>query len=67
MTARIVVDPPSGWKYGFPKLYDPLPDESLEAWLVRNGYPQWMIDANEHKHCRWWDFVPDTEDDDESV
>lgn len=36
MTKRMY-DPPSGWQYGFPKEYNPLPDESLAAhgcWFI---------------------------------
>ena len=35
-----LIDPPSGWMYGFPKVYNPNPGESLENWLQREGYPQ---------------------------
>lgn len=39
------VDPPSGWKYGFPKqMPEYLPPEKFHAWLVENGYPQHLID-----------------------
>jgi hypothetical protein len=36
-------DPPSGWKYGFPKPYRPKQDESLSETLLRDGYPQHEI------------------------
>lgn len=36
----LLYDPPSGWKYGFPKPYLPLPNEKLDATLLRDGYPQ---------------------------
>jgi hypothetical protein len=38
-----MVDPPSGWKYGFPKAK---PDDAthLIAWLLSEGYPQSEID-----------------------
>lgn len=46
-----LVDPPEGWKYGFPK---PAPEgvdpaefeknENMNKWLVENGYPQALID-----------------------
>lgn len=39
----LMVDPPSGWKYGFPKSYDPY-DKPLTEWLLENGYPQHEID-----------------------
>lgn len=36
---KIWVDPPSGWRYGFPKLWND-DYEPLEEFLVNNGYPQ---------------------------
>lgn len=33
------VDPPAGWQYGFPKLYDSEVDGDMTAWLVKHGYP----------------------------
>lgn len=50
-----MIDPPSGWKYGFPKqLPDPPPTETLK-WLVENGYPQSEIDAyGNHFYVRYW-------------
>lgn len=51
----LIIDPPSGWKYGFPK---PIPEDrrydSL-TWLVEQGYPQSLIDEfGEHFYCRYW-------------
>jgi hypothetical protein len=46
-------DPPSGWRYGFPKPYKPLEGESLKETLLRDGYPQKEIDRGGHKHCRF--------------
>lgn len=40
------VDPAAGWSYGFPKLYDPATDGDMTAWLVANGYPQYLADKN---------------------
>ena len=34
------VDPPSGWRYGFPRLYDPAADGDMTAWMIANGYPE---------------------------
>lgn len=48
----IWVDPPEGWKYGFPAIYDPNTDGQMSEWIVRKGYPlltikeygeQWMV------------------------
>ena len=43
-----MVDPPSGWKYGFPKIYKCWPEEkeppaNLDWWLEKNGYPTYEI------------------------
>lgn len=47
MARRIMIDPPEGWKYGFPKEWDrdddPL-DGSLVPWLLEKGYPQTEVD-----------------------
>lgn len=40
MTRTYWVDPPAGWRYGFPKLYDPLNDGLMADWLIANGYPK---------------------------
>jgi hypothetical protein len=34
------VDPPSGWRYGFPRLYDPAADGDMTEWMIRHGYPE---------------------------
>jgi hypothetical protein len=38
-----LVDPPEGWKYGFPKELPDPPPEDLNAWLVSKGYPLKLI------------------------
>lgn len=52
----VMVDPPGGWKYSFPKLYDPNKEEgTMFDWLVREGYPQSEIDAYEGQfYCSIW-------------
>lgn len=52
----LIIDPPSGWKYGFPK---PIPEDrrydSL-TWLVEQGYPEKLIEElGEHFYCRYWE------------
>lgn len=55
---RIVtmIDPPSGWQYGFPKV---LPNNQLHRvneWLVEQGYPQKIIDEFDGRlPCRYWE------------
>ena len=49
-----MIDPPSGWKYDFPK---PIPDDvkDINKWLVEQGYPQKEIDSyGEYFYCRYW-------------
>jgi hypothetical protein len=49
-----MIDPPSGWKYGFPKELPKGTKDTL-AWLVENGYPQKEIDKlGEHFYCSHW-------------
>jgi hypothetical protein len=52
----LIIDPPSGWKYGFPK---PIPEERRKdnvVWLVEQGYPQHLIDdLGENFYCRFWE------------
>ena len=65
---RHMVDPPSGWKYGFPKA---LPEEAvihyggddygvkdtfnLMEWFINEGYPKDEIDrCGEHFWVRRW-------------
>lgn len=50
-----MIDPPSGWKYGFPKEIPADVDNTTE-WLVENGYPRKMIESfGEHFFCRYWE------------
>lgn len=52
----LMIDPPSGWKYGFPMaLPDPKPENTM-AWLVEMGYPQAEIDSlGQYFYCRYWE------------
>jgi len=51
------VDPPSGWRYGFPRLYDPARDGNMRAWMIASGYPEHL--ANQGLDCT---FTAQTED-----
>lgn len=52
MSAEVLYDPPSGWRYGFPRPYRPLPGETVEATLIRNHYPA-KDAAFGAKYCRF--------------
>jgi hypothetical protein len=56
-TKVLIIDPPSGWQHGFPKI---LPQElvgnteGLSEWLVANGYPEEDLELA-LKHSRYWE------------
>lgn len=56
-----MIDPPSGWQYGFPKI---LPSDQrirVNDWLVEQGYPQKIIDEFSGKlPCRYWESKVET-------
>jgi hypothetical protein len=57
---QTVYDPPAGWRYGFPRPYRPLPGESLEDTLRRDGYPEAEIKTwKDGVPCRFWDHYDD--------
>lgn len=47
-----MIDPPSGWRYGFPKeISDDVTD--ILGWLVEKGYPKNLMDElGEYFHYR---------------
>ena len=66
MTADIlIVDPPDGHRYGFPKA---VPDDrrhDIIAWIVEQGYPRSIIDewAEGRFPLRcWWEETPQDAD-----
>ncbi len=50
-----IIDPPSGWKYGFPK---PIPEDrkkDVKAFLIEEGYPEEEIEKHgAYFFCRYW-------------
>jgi hypothetical protein len=58
MNKVIMIDPPEGWKYGFPKSIPNgyLKNESLmRIWLSNEGYPEKDIDLA-LKYSRHWEI-----------
>ncbi len=61
----VFIDPPSGWKYGFPKSvtqeeYSKIKD--FKAWCIANGYPKLEADSyGEHFHVGVSGALPSTE------
>jgi hypothetical protein len=52
----MMIDPPEGWRYGFPKIDDwDVSKESRVEWWIRKGYPIQLIDKGYTKWCRVWE------------
>jgi hypothetical protein len=55
-----MVDPPEGWRYGFPRA---IPDEVMDdgdrfaAWLSQFGYPARLLPLA-LEHSRYWESSP---------
>lgn len=50
----VLYDPPSGWRFGFPKPYEPSnPLEPIEHTLRRDGYPDELLAQGLAKYCRF--------------
>ena len=60
---KLVVDPPMGSRFGFPRVFDKREDETDEEWFLRRGYPKELIEQGMLKHCRWWDWKPDKKEE----
>ena len=55
------IDPPSGWAYGFPKIYNARLDGSINDWLLYNGYPDTYINEDWF-HVRMWNATEEEVD-----
>lgn len=54
---RLMIDPPNGWKYGFPKVIPKEHQHRALDWLVENGYPRHEIDSlGKNFYCRHWNI-----------
>lgn len=52
------VDPPSGWKYGFPKIWDG--KGNVDEWMISNGYPKEIIESMGNSfYCKMWEHQED--------
>ena len=57
----LIVDPDSGWRYGFPKAcpLKELGGKEFIEWLIANGYPKERAEFGA-KYCRYW-YEPEEE------
>ena len=58
----LMVDPDSGWRYGFPKIAPENLDKNDDwhDWLLSEGYPQekidyWLNSSFGYVPCRMWE------------
>jgi hypothetical protein len=62
---KLWVDPPEGWRYGFPQIWDGSKDPDFYNWLFWAGYPVEVQESyGNHFYIRMWEAV---EDDNEKV
>lgn len=61
--AKYWIDPDSGWRWGFPKVWDPEEESNLKAWLLKEGHP----DPDSVLSIRSWEYVPEMNDDSSST
>jgi len=53
--AKVWVDPPEGWRYGFPKVWDSNQHPNMFTWLNWAGYPESVRkEYGEYFYCRQW-------------
>jgi hypothetical protein len=53
MTNKLWIDPPSGWRYGFPKIWDPQQEPDIKTWLIESGYPADQVNAGLNYYRQW--------------
>lgn len=57
---NLFIDPPEGWRYGFPKIIPAEHQSRTLEWLVEQGYPAKLIaDHGLHFYCRYWNGEED--------
>lgn len=49
-----MVDPPEGWRYGFPKECPRITPEELRDWFIANDYPAKDVDFAMN-YLRFWE------------
>lgn len=57
---NLYIDPPEGWKYGFPKIIPAEHQSRTREWLIEQGYPEMLIDSfGDYFICRMWNEAED--------
>ena len=55
---RLMIDPPSGWRYGFPKRIPREHQHRVLEWMVEQGYPRHLTEGK-HFYVRYWNAEED--------
>ncbi len=58
----VLIDPPGGYMYGFPRRYNREKDGDYASFLLKHGYPEKNLDLALH-----YSWVTQIEDDDEDI
>jgi hypothetical protein len=45
-SGKVMVDPPDGWRYGFPRVWDRAKFPDCREWMIKNGYPRRLAELN---------------------
>ena len=58
---KLWVDPPEGWRYGFPQIWDDSKDPDVYNWLYWAGYPDEVRESyGNHFYMRMWQVAEDS-------
>lgn len=55
---NLMIDPPEGWRYGFPKVIPPEHQHRTLEWLVEQGYPNELLERTMMR-IRYWNEASD--------
>lgn len=55
-TKVLWIDPPEGWKHGFPReVPKGIEADAINEWMIKVGYPRAKMEAyGEHFYCGMW-------------
>jgi hypothetical protein len=54
VSGTLYVDPPEGWRYGFPKAVPKDREADLLNWIIEQGYPDPQWDIGDMLVLRCW-------------
>lgn len=50
----MMIDPPEGWRYGFPRRYNDAEDGNMRDFLLKHGYPEKDVDFAMNNMGQWF-------------